>query len=153
MEGKKILNFYWKKLKKLILDALLLQGESIIKILLKIPVLGNDPIKSIDHFVTFPLSLLGNQFTYEKFIDDDHSSITVDISTCFFHDFFHQKERKFLASVACSWYHTWGKYVDVDKHQVRFSRVSCMCNGEKKCSFVFRRMERFTDLKVAPEIV
>jgi len=133
-------------------NALQQQGDTIIGTLMKVPVLGKDPIQSLDRLVNFPLSLLGDGFAYQKSMDEEHSSMQIDIEKCFFHDFFHDRDRKFLTKVACSWYHTWSKYVDVEKHHVKFSRVNCMCKGDKKCTFLLKRMEKLQDLQVAPDV-
>lgn len=130
-------------------DAMKQQGESIVKLFMQVPVVGKDPIKAIDTVLDLgPLALLGQEFQYEKAMDEHHSEVTVKVHQCFFKDFFARHNRNFLTRVACSWYHTWGQHVDVDRHKIRFSRLSCMCEGSKCCTFHFERMQRIEDLQV-----
>ena len=118
--------------------------------LMRLPMVG-DPVMTIDRFTEYiPLSLLGPGFDYQKYTDEYSSSVYIEYERCFFKDFFAKEERNFLAKVACSWYHTWGRNVDVDRHGFRLSRLSCMCEGDTRCTFEFKRMSRLEDTEMSP---
>ena len=78
----------------------------------------------------------GAGFTYEPDVKTADRT-WVNISRCFFHDFFRRNDAPEITQVMCALDIVWAKKLKADGHNVRFERPVTMADGGEACQFHF----------------
>ena len=78
----------------------------------------------------------GTGFTYKPDISTADRT-WVNISHCFFYDFFRRNNAPEVTRVMCALDIVWAKKLKVDGHNVRFNRPATMADGGEVCQFHF----------------
>ena len=90
------------------------------------------------NFIQRGRDIFGNGYTYE--LDEhDENRYFVNISRCFFHDFFNRNDAPEVTRVMCALDMVWARVLDERGHNVHFKRPAKMADGDDVCRFHFYR--------------
>jgi hypothetical protein len=92
----------------------------------------------------------GAGFTYEPDVKTANRA-WVNISRCFFHDFFRRNEAPELTQVMCALDIVWAKKLKAEGHNVRFERPVTMAEGGEVCQFHFYKVKTGDDFKITQQ--
>ncbi|MXQ55600.1 L-2-amino-thiazoline-4-carboxylic acid hydrolase [Shimazuella alba] len=86
----------------------------------------------------------GSTFTFERVQDDEHAYL-LDVTNCFYHNFFSKNNAPELTAIFCEFDNIWIDSIDTKKHKFYFERTETMGLGGKKCPFYFYQGEKRDD--------
>ncbi len=82
--------------------------------------------------------VFGKAYTYEQEVKDETRNF-VNVTSCFFNDFFHRNETPQLTQLCCALDMLWADELNEGAYNVRFERPATMARGDDCCRFQFSR--------------
>ena len=102
------------------------------------------------NFVALGRRGFGSGFTYEPDVKTADRT-WVNISHCFFYDFFRRNNAPEITRVMCALDIVWAKKLKTDGHNVRFERPVTMVDGGEVCQFHFYKTTPELNLQTGGE--